>query len=110
MFVGSELGAGEQRGGVDQIVEVVDDDRAVLFEEGVPSRGGAGELAGMGDDVALGAFGAAGTENQHAFAVGNRAIERGGESLRLLRRRFDIGRDDIDLRDTRLDRRGNRRS
>ena len=50
---GSQLGAGEQRGRVDQIVEIVDDDRAMLLEERVPRRGGAGELAGVGDDVFL---------------------------------------------------------
>ena len=58
MFIRPQLGAGKQRRGIDQIVEVVDDDRAVLFEERIPSGSGAGELAGVGDDVALGALGA----------------------------------------------------
>ncbi|HYR79278.1 MAG TPA: hypothetical protein VEO55_04695 [Candidatus Dormibacteraeota bacterium] len=58
VLVGTNFRSREQSRRVDQIVEVVDDDRAMLFEKCIPCGGGAGELTGVGDDVALGALGA----------------------------------------------------
>src|SRR4029434_531607 len=97
MLLGTKLGAGEKRGGIDQIVEIVDDDRAMLLEKSIPGGGGAGELAGVGDDVALSALGLAGAQDQHALAIGNRAVKSGTEAFRLLRRGFKISRNDVDL-------------
>ena len=97
MLVRAQSRAGKQRRGVDEIVEIVDDDRAMLLEAGVPRRGRAGELAGVGDDVFLGALGAAGAQDQHRFAIDYRAVEGGGEAFRLFGRRFEIAGDDVDL-------------
>src|SRR5512147_3138834 len=98
MVVRPQLGAGKERGRVDQVVEIVDDNRAMLLEKCVPRRGRPGELAGVGDDVFLGALRAAGAQNQDRFAVGDGAVEGGGETSGFLWRRFEVASDHVDLR------------
>ena len=98
MFIRSHLCAGEQRRRVDEIVEIVDDDGAVLFEERVPRGGGAGQLARMGDDISFRPFGAAGAQHQDGLAIGNRPVKGRGETARFLGCRFDVSGDHVDLR------------
>ena len=63
MFVRSHLCTGEQCHRVDDIVEIVDNDGAVLFEKRVPRGSGTGELTRVGDDISFRSLGAARTEH-----------------------------------------------
>ena len=69
MLVRPYFRAGEQRRRIDKIVEIIDDDRAALFEKCVPRGRRAGELAGVGDDVAFCSFRAARPKNQYRFTI-----------------------------------------
>src|SRR6516164_5879915 len=98
VLVRPQLGAGEQRHGVDELVKVVNEDGAVLFKKRVPCGSGAGELPRVGNDVALCSFRSSRAKHQYRFAIGNRLVQCRSKTLRLLGRSFDVSRDDIDFR------------
>ncbi len=89
---------GKQRDRIDQIVEIIDDNRAMLLEKRIPSGRRTGKLPSVRDHVTPGALGLAGAQDQHALSVFDCAIQRNCKAFRLLRSCFKIGRNDIDLR------------